>query len=219
LQLGENALAQRPAVLVRSLPSLGCAGRYSDAFVAPDPEPLPGGRPAPWIDTLDIAIPTEVPTGESQAFGVSPSGAIDVGNSTGNTETGEYPSTMTVWSHTYVFGTTGETVALNVPRTGQCTSTSCHVPVYMKPKSCDVDACTPAEKAQWCAGARATVAAGHKMTGGSGTGPVATGFLGLATRFFETLDAAIGGPLVVVGMAQGEAAYTANYVDSVCSAD
>jgi hypothetical protein len=33
------------------------------------------------------------------------------------------------------------------------------------------------------------------------------------------LDEAIGGPLAALGAAKGMAAYTANFVDSICKAD
>ena len=57
-----------------------------------------------------------------------------------------------------------------------------------------------------------------KMTGGSGTLPLVVGGAGIATRYWGVLDGLIGGPMAALGGAAGMAAYTTNYVDSVCKA-
>ena len=56
---------------------------------------------------------------------------------------------------------------------------------------------------------------GMKLTGQSGVGPLLTGGLGVVTLYFESLASAFTG----VGLAQANAAYTSNYVDSVCKGD
>ena len=52
-------------------------------------------------ELLVVATPEDKPTGDSQAFGVSPDGAVDIGNFGGYADTGEYPVTSTVWSYSY----------------------------------------------------------------------------------------------------------------------
>jgi RHS repeat-associated protein len=94
-------------------------------------------------------------------------------------------------------------------------STNCHVPNYTRPLSCDRDACTPAQKAQWCANAKSMAALGLKVTGQNGLGPLITGTLGVMAYYLESL----GGPLTVVGGVQGSAANMSNYVDGICKGD
>jgi hypothetical protein len=94
---------------------------------------------------------------------------------------------------------------------------SCHLANYHPPKQCDVQGqCTPQEKAQWCAAAYKMAELGTKATGGGGATPAVVGGAGILTRYLQPLDEVIGGPLAVLGAAGGMAAYTTNYVDSVC---
>jgi hypothetical protein len=58
----------------------------------------------------------------------------------------------------------------------------------------------------------------NKVTGGSGTGPVASSIWGSILTAFPKLADLFGVPTVAVGAAQGMAAYTSNYVDGVCNA-
>jgi RHS repeat-associated protein len=97
--------------------------------------------------------------------------------------------------------------------------TQCHISNYsnyMLQKACDVDACTADEKAQWCEKAKKMANLGLSVTGGKGAWPYATGAVGLGAWALK-LDP-LAGPLVVLGMSQGEAAYTANYVEEMCAA-
>jgi hypothetical protein len=58
----------------------------------------------------------------------------------------------------------------NLTQSSVCTSASCHVSNYKKPPSCDVDNCTPAQKADWCAKATTMANNGLKWTGQKGVG-------------------------------------------------
>ena len=100
---------------------------------------------------------------------------------------------------------------------GGCTT--CHVVGYVRQASCDVDTCSAMEKAQWCANAKAANGLLTTATGGSRTGPVITFGLGLGAAASPQLGEAIGGPLAVLGMPQGMAAYTSDYIDQVCKAE
>jgi RHS repeat-associated protein len=97
----------------------------------------------------------------------------------------------------------------------QCTSAMCHVPNYKKPLSCDVDPCTPAQKKQWCADARATVDRELEITGQTGVGPLVTLGLTNVALYFEK----VGTPLIVMANVAGGPLYTELYVNGVCKGD
>jgi hypothetical protein len=88
--------------------------------------------------------------------------------------------------------------------------TTCHVPNYKRPLSCDVDTCTPEQKAQWCANAKKMADLGLTVTGANK--PLTTGFVGWVSYVFDIFGETMTG----VGMAQGMAGHTAGYVDDVC---
>ncbi|MGH9496143.1 MAG: hypothetical protein ACRD3B_14180 [Candidatus Sulfotelmatobacter sp.] len=168
---------------------------FSDSYEAPDPS-------KPWI-----------------VIGIDDSGAIVVGGCDG-CQISEIPQMMTVYPNIWMLSLLNQVFKQihtpNQPRiSNTCTSTNCHVPNYQKPLSCDASPCTPEQKAQWCANAKAMADLGVKATGGSSTGPLITSGLGILAYYFERLAL----PLTVAGAVQGEAAYTANYVDSVCKAE
>jgi len=94
-----------------------------------------------------------------------------------------------------------------VPNNG---CTSCHITNYKKPLSCDVDPCTPAQKAQWCAGGKGTTAAISKATGGQVT--LWATFIGLTP-----LGAQAKPVLVPFSMVKALNGYTGAYFDSYCS--
>ena len=99
----------------------------------------------------------------------------------------------------------------NVPPVGACTAASCHIPGYVRPKSCDVDACTPAEKAAWCNSAKATNAAINTAIGGDYT-PFST-FI----RFTPVIGKFLGPVYAAQSVMKAGVSYTSSYINSVCS--
>ena len=98
----------------------------------------------------------------------------------------------------------------NVPPVGACTAASCHIPGYVRPKSCDVDACTPAEKARWCGSAKATNAAINTAIGGDYT-PFST-FIR-----FTPIGKFLGPAYAAQSVMKAGVSYTSSYINSVCS--
>jgi RHS repeat-associated protein len=89
---------------------------------------------------------------------------------------------------------------------------TCHVQNFVPLLSCDVQKCTPEQKAEWCATGKETADGMLKWTGQKHTGPLAWAGLGFLALKVE----ALGTPLAVVAEGQAMAAYTANYFDDIC---
>jgi RHS repeat-associated protein len=141
-------------------------------------------------------------------------GQIAIGGCNGapDCESSEIPQMMTVYPNIDLLGLLLQTGTDAPPNTnirnGGCAT--CHVPNYVRPKSCDVDACTPAEKAKWCANGKAATAGISKATGGQ-VGVWLT-FVGLSP-----LGAPLRPVLAPVAIVKGMNGYTSAYFDSFCS--